>query len=72
MGKHTIPYADTISAEDFNEYLAKYEDCIKTISASKACEFIGSASGDRTLTLQKQNQETRHWQNWTSTATEMQ
>jgi len=38
MGNPSIPSAETISAEDFNAYLTNYEDCIKTISASKACK----------------------------------
>jgi len=38
MGSQAIPSADKISAEDFNAYLAKYEDCIEAISSSRACE----------------------------------
>jgi hypothetical protein len=38
MGNQPIASADKISAEDFNAYLAKYEDCIEAISASKGCK----------------------------------
>ncbi|OIW26104.1 hypothetical protein CONLIGDRAFT_656656 [Coniochaeta ligniaria NRRL 30616] len=44
MGNQLLPSADKISAEDFAAYLAKYEDCIVAISASRA-----SKPGDKTL-----------------------
>ncbi len=40
MGKQLISSADKISAEEFATYLAKYEDCIEAISASKACKLM--------------------------------
>lgn len=38
MGNQLTLSADKISAEDFATYLASYEDCIESISASRACK----------------------------------
>jgi hypothetical protein len=38
MANPSLPFADNISAEDFADYLAKYDSCIQAISESKGCE----------------------------------
>ena len=63
MGNASVLSAENISAEDFNAYLAKYEDCIEAISASKACKSTLLRTGSwkrkaKTFTLAKPGDKT--------------